>query len=525
METAMTMRTLLMVVACSAGALGAGEVDVLIRGAQVHDGTGAPARQVDVALRGDRIVAVGAIDPATAATVIDGTGLVLAPGFIDGHYHGWPGLSRPELAAAEPLLAQGVTTVVLNPDGGGPSNLIEQRAALEAAQPAVNTALMVPHNTVRTEVIGRDNRRATPTEMAAMERKVRAGMEAGAFGLSTGPFYTPGAYSDTAELVALARVAAEYGGFYTSHVRDEGDYNVGLLQAVEEVITIGRETGMPVVWTHAKALGAPTWPVLPEVIVRVEQARAEGVDVWADHYPYTAGRTSLEAALVSAPYRAGGSAALRQRLRDRRQAREIRADIATNLVRRGGPESLLLSIVRLDRKLAGKRLDEIMELWKVDAVEAAVRLLQGGGASVISFTMRDEDVDLIMRQPWTMTCSDGSLTAAGEDVPHPRSFGSYAHKLGHYVREREVLSWEAAIHSMSGLPARVFKLTDRGEIRAGAYADLVLFDPAQIHSPATYLDSRQLAVGVIGVWVNGERVWADGAVTPARPGRVLRPSR
>lgn len=518
-----TMRALGVMAGVLAGAAGAEPAfDVLIEGARVLDGTGSPWYYADVGVKDGRIVAVGKLTGETATEVVDGTGLFLAPGFIDGHYHGWPGLAESDLAAAEPLLAQGVTTVFLNPDGGGPTDLVEQRAALEAARPAVHVALMVPHNNVRTEVIGWENRMATDEEMAAMVAKVRAGMEAGAFGLSTGPFYTPGAYSNTAELVALARVAAEYDGFYTSHVRDEGDYNVGLLAAVEEVITVGREARLPVVWTHAKALGAMTWPVLDTVIERVEAARQEGVEVWADHYPYTAGRTSLEAALVSAPFRSGGSPALRRRLADAEQLPAIRADIAQNLVRRGGSEALLLSIVNMDQALAGQHLGALAAKWQVDPVEATVRLLAEGGGSVISFTMQEGDVENLMGRPWTMTCSDGNLTAPGEDVPHPRSFGAFARKLEVYVRERGVLSWEAAIHSMSGLPAQVFRLRDRGRIAPGAVADLVLFAADRVAGPATYLAPRQLATGVVGVWVSGQRAWTEAGVTGVRAGEVLR---
>ncbi len=495
--------------------------DVLIRGGRVLDGTGTPWFYADVALNGDRIVAVGKLPGATAKHVVDARGLYVAPGFIDGHTHAGPALMRPDLAGAPPLLAQGITTVFVNHDGGGPVDLVAQRRALEANPPGVNVAQLIGHNAVRTAVLNLEDRAPTAGELSRMAALVRRGMEAGAFGLSAGPFYTPGNFSKTEEHVALARVAAEFDGFYTSHVRDEGDYTVGVVAAVDELIRVAREARLPGIVTHIKTLGPRVWGLSGEIIKRIDAARAEGVELFADQYPYEASATGLTAALVPAWAQEGGAGALKARLGNPETLGRVRREMVENLARRAGAENIQIRTFKADPSLEGLRLDSIARKRLVEPVDAAIAIIRAGGASIVSFNMDERDVRAFMTQPWTMTCSDGELVAPGEGVPHPRSYGPYARKIRRYVVEEKVLTLEQAIHSMTGLPATVFRLRERGAIRVGAAADVVVFDLAAVRDRATYTQPHQLSEGMKQVFVNGSLSLVDGHLTDLRAGRVL----
>lgn len=505
----------------AAGAgLSAREYDVLIRGGRVLDGTGTPWFAADVAIEGDRIVAVGKLTGATAPQVVEAAGLWVAPGFIDGHTHAGS-LDRAETSGAAPLLTQGITTAFLNPDGGGPTNLPAQAAAILKQRPGVNVAQLIGHNSVRREVLGNADRAPSAEELARMAALVRRGFEAGAFGLSAGPFYTPGTFSKTEEHIALARVAAEFDGFYTSHVRDEADYTIGVVAAVDEVIRVAREARLPGIVTHIKVLGPRVWGQSAEIIRRVEAARAGGVEVFADQYPYEASSTGLTAALVPAWAQEGGAGALAGRLASPEQRSRIRREMIENLERRAGAANIQIRTHRADPTLEGQRLDAIARARLLEPVDAAIALITAGGASIVSFNMQEADIRAFMVQPWTMTCSDGELVAPGEGVPHPRSYGPYARKLRRYVVEEKVLTVERAVHSMTGLPATVFRVRDRGVIRPGAMADVVVFDLAAVRDRATYERPHQLSEGMRHVFVNGRASLVDGRLTDARNGRVL----
>lgn len=495
--------------------------DVLIRNGRVIDGTNAPWRQADVGIRGDRIVAVGRLPAATAREVIDAADRYVVPGFIDAHSHAYPALAQSRTAPAEALLYQGITTVLINPDGGGPTDLGAQRRALEAVQPAVNVVQMIGHNAVRQAVIGSADREPTPAELERMTAIVQRGFEDGAFGLSAGPFYTPGAFSKTEEHIALARIAAVYDGFYTSHIRDEADYNVGVVAAVEEVIRVAREARLPGIVTHIKVLGPRVWGLSSEIIRRIDAARAAGVELYADQYPYEASSTGLTAALVPSWALEGGVGKLQGRLANPEMRARIRRDMVENLARRAGAANIMVRSHRADPSLEGRRLDAIARDRLLEPVDAAIALIVAGGASIVSFNMDERDLKAFMAQPWTMTSSDGELVAFGEGVPHPRSYGPYPRKLRRYVIEEKVLPLEQAIHSMTGLPAAVFRVPDRGAIRPGAFADVVVFDLATIRDRATYEQPHQFAEGVSHVVVNGRAALANGSVSPVRAGRVL----
>ena len=419
------------------------------------------------------------------------------------------------------MLAQGVTTVFINPDGGGPLDLADQHRVLMAHRPAVNVAPFIGHNSVRTAVLGLDDRQPTPAELDAMRELVNNGMTEGAFGLSAGPFYTPGSFSKTAEHVELAKVAAKWGGVYTSHIRDEGDYSIGLLAAVDEVITVARAAQLPGIVTHIKALGPRVWGLSGEVIQHINTARAAGVEVFADQYPYEASSTSLEAALVPTWVREGSRGAKLARLADVEQLGSIRKGIAENLDRRGGADRIQIRSYAPHPAWEGQTLAAIAFELGVDPVEATVRMVKAGGASIVSFNMQEADILAFMQQPWTMTCSDGALVAFGDGVPHPRSYGTFPHKLRQYALDGDTLTLERAVHSMTGLTASIMRLRDRGLVRPGMVADLVLVDPATIDQKSTYQDPHHLSVGVSVVVVNGQVAWRDEQSTGVRAGQWL----
>ena len=468
------------------------------------DGAGNPWVRSDIGIAGDRIVAMGQLDASSAARVIDARDLVVAPGFIDVHSHAGEGLGNPALRQAQPIVAQGVTTVVINPDGGGPVNLADQRTAFERGGIGLNAAPLIGHGAVRTAVLGRANRVPTADELDRMIALVTEAMHEGAFGLSSGLFYVPGSYAKTEEVIALARAVAPFGGVYTSHIRDEADYSVGVEAAVQEVIRIAEEANVRGVVTHMKALGRDNWGKSAVLLKRIDEARARGIQVFADQYPYDASSTSLRAAL--APNGVDPTEPV----------------VADNLRRRGGPDSIMIAFCKRDPSIQGKRLSEIAQSRGVAPVQAAIDIIKGGDASIVSFNMSEADIEAIMREPYTMASSDGGLVPVGAGHPQPRDYGAFARRLAVYVRDRKIVSLEFAVRSMTSLPAEVFGIRDRGVLRPGAFADIAIFDPASIRDTATYADPQQLATGVPTVIVNGVIVRENGTFTDALPGRVLR---
>jgi N-acyl-D-amino-acid deacylase len=478
--------------------------DVLIRNGRVLDGSGNPWMRADIGIRGDRIAAVGRLAGATAKTTIDAADRLVTPGFIDVHSHAGESLTREPLRQAQPILAQGVTTLVVNPDGGGPVDLAAQRAALEKGGVGPNVALLIGHAAVRRAVIGGANREPSADELARMRALVRQAMQEGAFGLSSGLFYAPGSFAKTEEVIELAKVAGEFGGVYTSHVRDEGNYTIGVVASVLEVIRIAEEGGLIGIVSHIKALGPDSWGLSTAMTMRIEAARQRGVQVFADQYPYDASSTSLGAALAP-----GGVEPTIEIVRE-------------NLRRRGGPRAVQIAFHKANRSLEGKTLETIAKEREVTPEQAALDIIGRGGASIVSYNMSEADIAHIMQKPYTMASSDGALSAMGEGVPHPRNYGAFARKLSRYVRERGVIDLETGVRSMTSLPAAVFGLKDRGAIREGAAADLAIFDPVRIRDLATYTNPHQLAEGMDYVLVNGVPVVASGRFTAALPGRVLR---
>lgn len=495
--------------------------DLLIRGGRLIDGTGTPWVRADVAVSGDRIAAMGDLSDARADRVIDATGLYVAPGFIDTHTHAGGGLATEALSEARPILGQGITTVIINPDGGGPVDLTEQRAELLEHGLGVNVAQLIGQGSIRGEVVGSDDRPATADELSRMRQLVRTGMEAGGFGLSTGLFYTPGGFASTDEVIALAREAGLYGGIYQSHIRDEADYSIGVVAAVDEVIRIADEAELPGIVTHIKVLGPRVWGYSAAIGHRIDRARAAGIEVFADQYPYEASATSLSAALVPHWAVDGGREAFLERLADPALHDSLWAGMADGLDRRGGAARIQFRRFEADPSIEGETLAEVAEARELHPVEAAMELLREGRPRIVSFNMHSDDVHRFMRQPWTMTASDGELVAMDDGVPHPRSYGAFARKIRKYVVDDGVIDLATAVRSMTGTPATVYHLEDRGVIRTGALADVVVFDLNAVNDPGTYQDPHHLAEGVIHVLVNGEPAVEDGRFTGMLAGRVL----
>lgn len=495
------------------------QYDLLIRGGEVLDGTGSAAVVADVAVRDGRIIAVGSLPQARARTVIDAKGRYVAPGFIDVHSHAGEGLSG-DLNHGRAVLAQGITTVVVNPDGGGPVDIAAQRAGYEKRGVGLNVAIFVPHGSIRREVLGMADRAPTPVELDRMLELTEAGMKAGAVGLSSGPYYAPGSYAKTDELVALAKVAAKSGGVYSSHIRDESDYTIGMVAAVDEVITIAEQAKLTGIVTHMKALGTGTWGASLEAVKHITAARARGLSVYADQYPYEASGTSITGALVPRWAQVLGDQAMIRRAKGDERSRFL-ADVKTNIARRGGPHTLIIARFAPDPSLEGKSLDALAKRANKTPEEIALDLLIQGGASLVSFNMTETDIEHIMKQPWTMTSSDGGLGPMGVGKPHPRAYGAFPRKLRLYVRERRVIDWPFAIRSMTSLPATVFGMKDRGVIRAGAWADIVVIDPTRVADKATYTEPHQFSVGIDSIVVNGRVARHHGDFTPTLAGRVV----
>lgn len=497
------------------------QYDIVIRNGRVIDGSGNPWFYAGIGIKGERIAAIGNLSEAEADIVIDAAGLYVVPGFIDTHSHAGSGLTTSELSEAEPLLAQGVTTVVVNPDGGGNVDLARQRKDLLDDGLGVNVAQFVPLGSVRREVMGMADRAPTSGELQKMKGLVRQGMAAGALGVSTGVFYAPGSYATTDEIIALAKVAAAYGGVYQSHIRDESNYTIGVVAAVDEVIDIAREAGLPGIITHIKALGPPVWGFSTAIVKRIERARRRGVEMYADQYPYNASATSLRAALVPRWAEAGGRERLVQRIHDANVRPRLVADMEENLARRGGAERIQIRYFDPDNSIEGMKLAEIAEARGSHPVETALALIEQGDPGIVSFNMSDDDIATFMQQPWTMTASDGGLVPFGEGVPHPRNYGTFPRKIRKFVTDKEVVELSFAIRSMTQLPATVYDIDDRGLLHEGAFADIVVFDLSRLEDKATFQQPHQYSEGMRHVLVNGTFAVRDGEFTGAVDGRVL----
>ncbi|MEZ5401362.1 MAG: D-aminoacylase [Bryobacteraceae bacterium] len=515
---------LLLLIPTLAAAQTTASADWLLRNARIVDGSGNPWYTGDIAIRGDAIAAVGPrLTGVRAARTLDLRGLVLAPGFVDTHSHSRRGIF--EVPLAENCIRQGVTTVMEGPDGSSPLPVAPFLARVAQAHPTINFGMLAGHGTIRSDVMGSENRDATGAEIRKMRELTRQAMLDGAFGLSTGLFYVPGNYATTEEAIALAEVAGEFGGIHTSHMREEAAH---VADSVRETIRIGEEGHLPTQVTHHKIIGKPYWGKSVETLRLVDEARARGVDVTIDQYPYTASSTGITA-LFPQWAQAGGVRALRERLNAPETRERIKA-VTVDRIRtdRGGgdPKNIQIATCDFDKSLAGKTLADLtiargVEPTPENAADTAIDLIGRGTCQAIYHAIDEADVERIMRHPQTMIASDGGIPAPGEGVPHPRNYGTFARVLSRYVRERGVLTLEEAVRKMSSFPAARFRVMDRGLIRPGMKADLAVFDPAKVLDKAEFGNPHQYAEGFAHVFVNGEAVLLDGKMTGARPGRVL----
>jgi dihydroorotase/N-acyl-D-amino-acid deacylase len=498
--------------------------DVILRGGRIVDGTGSPWYRADIALRGDTIALIAPAITAAATRVIEVNGLVVAPGFIDIHTHARRGIF--EVPTADNYVRQGVTTVVEGPDGGSPIPLAPFLAKVAATRITPNFASFIGQGSVRAEVIGDVDRPATPAEVEKMRALVRQGMEDGAFGLSSGLFYVPGAFTPTAEVVELAKVAGRLGGIHISHMRDEASK---VLDSVNETIAIGEQGGLPTQVTHHKVVGKKYWGKSVDTLRAIDAARARGVDATIDQYPYTASATSIGAALLPTWAQEGGREAVLKRLKNADQRAKIKFEtVAIIRDERGGgdPKNVVVSSAQFDPTLAGKNLAQITQgrglpVTLENAAETALWIVEQGGAQGIFHAINEEDLRRILVHPATMIGSDGEIPVFGRNHPHPRSYGTFARVLGVYVRDHKLLPLEVAVQKMSAFPAQRLGLSDRGVLRQGLKADIAIFDPARVRDTATFEKPHAYAEGVSHVIVNGAVVFENGAMTSARPGRVL----
>lgn len=491
--------------------------DVVIKGGLVYRGDLAAAKVEDVAIKDGKIIFVGQLDKISAAQVIDARGKIVAPGFIDPHTHAAEELSNPDKSANLNYLFQGVSTVFIGNDGHGAANIQEQQDAFEDYGIGTNVALYVGHGGVRRAVMGTENRAPTKAEMDQMLALVKSAMEAGALGLSTGLFYVPGAYAKTDEVVALSKVAAHYGGVYDTHLRDESSYTIGLKGAIQETLDIGKAADIPVHFAHIKALGVDVWGQSKDVIAMVDAAHHAGQKVTADQYPWRASGTGLSAALLPKWSQAGGREAMLKRLDTPEDYTKIRTAMVDNMRRRGGAESLMITgpygdITPAD--VVTKNLAEIGEMWQMDPLDVAEKIIRDGDSRIASFNMNPTDIEAFMTQPWVMSSSDGS-------TGHPRKFASYPKKYQDYVKNRHVLSMAEFVHKSSGLVADTFNLCDRGYIRAGKAADVIVLDPETFQPQADFQNPTRLSTGVDHMLVNGVTVISGGHYMGKKPGKGL----
>ena len=471
---------------------------IVLLGATLIDGSGrAPLKDSVVVIEGDRIVAVGRrgqVRVPREARVIDARGMVVAPGFIDAHNHSERGFQTDPGAASQ--VSQGITTVVVGQDGGSPFPVGPFLENLDQNPTALNVLTFVGHATVRSRVMGEDtNRRATPAEIEKMRQLVDQAMREGAIGLSTGLEYETGKPALTEEVVALARAASAYGGIYISHIRDEADQT---FEALAEAIRIGKEARVPVQISHIKLGTVGVWGRSGDVVNLINKARAGGQDITADCYPYDAWSSTIRVLIPSGRH-------------------EDPVDVARGLADVGGPANITIVSCRAHPDYEFKTMEEISKRERLTPVDLYMKIVRDGGAGIVCHSMKPDDIRTFYQQPWVMVSSDGGIGSR-----HPRGAGSYPRVLGQYVRELRWLTLQEAIRKMTSFPARRFKLNDRGLIRRGYKADLVVFDPNKIIDRATFPEPHLTAEGVKRVFVNGVEVWAEGRVTGDRPGKALR---
>ncbi|HWL08406.1 MAG TPA: D-aminoacylase [Planctomicrobium sp.] len=491
----------------------------VIENAAIYDGSGSHPIQGHVAVEDGKIISVGEGVGPDAEWRIDGSGLVVSPGFIDLHTHSDSGIVSSDTRSAVNYLLQGCTTSVTGNCGMGPIDVKKFYDDVDSVGAGTNVAHLLPQGTLRLQVVGNADRQATSTELAEMKRLVQLGMKQGAWGMSTGLIYTPSTYANTTELIEIAKEIAIENGIYASHIRGEEG---GLVDSIREAIQIGQEAGLPVHISHLKVKGTPNWGTLRLAIDLIEQARSSGTRVTADQYPYTAASTSL-AATVFLPWAlSGGIEQLNKRLDDPLIGTQIRAEVSNSLSVKEQGKQIVIAQYQKRPQWVGKHLKEIADKEQTTPLKIVEEIMRNGGAQIVNFAMSEEDVRLAMTYPWVATASDGRVMIPNANRPHPRSFGTFPRKIGYYSLRENVLPLEQAIRSATGLPADILGMTDRGYLKPGQMADIVLFDPKTFCDTATFVNPYQYATGVRYVFVNGVPAVYNGVPTGALAGKALR---
>jgi N-acyl-D-aspartate/D-glutamate deacylase len=497
------------------------EFDILIINGTIYDGTGSEPFQGDLGIKADRIISIGDLSNSIAKETIDAKGFVVSPGFIDMHTHLEPIMEMP---LAESLVRQGVTLALGGPDGGSPWPLGSYLDTLDNFGLGVNVAYLIGHNTIRKEVMGLEDRQPNPQELELMKSYIKQAMDEGAFGISTGLKYLPGTFAKIDEVIALSAIAAQSGGIYTSHLREEG---LGLIEAVQEAISISRQAQIPVVLTHHKAIGIKMWGASSRTLAMVDSARAIGLDIMMDQYPYTASHTGISVLIPSWALENGEFAT---RVENPALKDSIKKGIIFNILNdRGGKDlnRIQFSRVEWDPSLEGKTLNDwVIREGKEPTIENGAELViqaqLNGGTGTIYHAMDESDVERIMKHPMTMIGSDGRLSQPGDGHPHPRAYGTFPRVLGYYVRDKKVLTLSEAIHKMTGLSAKRLGLTNRGIIKERAVADITIFSADQISDQSTFTDPHQYPLGIKFVIINGEFVMKNSEYLAVPAGKVIR---
>ena len=499
------------------------EADIVLQGASIHDGSGGEPMAGDVAIHAGRIVAVGKFQTRGVPWVLPCDGLVLCPGFIDLHNHSDRGILQPETRGNVNFLLQGCTTIVTGNCGSGPVNAKEYYDKITQQGAGTNVAHLLPQGSLRGEVIGSARRKAEPKELQRMLELAEQAMVDGVWGMSTGLIYVPSSYADTDELIEIAKVVAKHDGIYASHMRGE---STGLLTSVEELLKIGREAKLPVHISHFKSSGRDAWGLVREAIRVVEEAQEVGQRVTADQYPYIASSTSLDATVIPSAARAGGRQKMMARLDDEQTGPKLRKQIADSIAKKDDGRAVRFASYSPHPEWAGKSLAEVAQLVGKPPVDVAIEVARNGGAQIVNFSMNEEDVRYVMQTPWVATASDGRTYAPAATRPHPRYYGTFPRKIGHYSIREKVLPLPKAIRSATGLPADILQMKDRGYISRGLAADVTVFSAAKLIDRATFDDPHQFGAGVETVLVNGKLAVYRGQPTGALHGQALRkPSR
>ena len=491
------------------------DADILIKNGTVYNGIDTISSKLTIAIKDDKIVYVGDKNEVyfTTKKTIDANGLIVSPGFIDPHTHADRDLINPKKSHNKPFLFQGVTTVIVGNDGDSFFPTIKYRSMYENHGIGTNTVLLAGHGTIRNQVMGNSDTKASKEDIKKMQDLMQQEMDAGTFGMSTGLFYAPGSYSNTDEVIALAKIVAKNNGIYDTHLRDESSYTVGLIPAVKEAIEIGRQAKLPIHISHIKCLGVDVWNQSDDIIILIEDAKSEGIIITANQYPYDASATGLKSAVVPRWAESGGKDSLFLRYNNPKFKKRILEEVKNNISRRGGPDKLL--IVKVDDSIfRSKNLLEISKMLNTSPEEAVFTILKSGYVRVASFNMNNIDILNFMKQSWVVTGSDGN-------TGHPRKYGTFPRKYYKYVQQEKIIDLASFINGSTSKTADIYKIPNRGILKEAYYADIIIFNPKTFKDKADYTNAFQLANGLEYSIINGKIAIDNKKYTGILSGRVL----